>query len=196
MLARAEELGVGDDLRLLAEVDAVNLRRQRWAVELTRLACGGDLSGKRIGVWGLSFKPGIDDIRDSPAIAVALAIHSHGALVSACDPVASDMVRTQHPELNVTRDPFAAAARSHAIVHLTTWPQFAEIRPDELRQRVSAPIMVDARAALDPQVWIEAGWTYLALGRPVKAPEPMLTAAPAAQRGTFAKAPSCTSITA
>ncbi len=165
LLAQAQELGLSEDLRLLADVDAINVRRQRRVVDLTRQVCGGDLSGKRLGVWGMSFKPGIDDIRDSPAVAVALAIQAEGAKVTAYDPVANDTVRAQHPALGVAHDPFRAAAGADALLHLTAWPLFAKITPGQLRRLVSAPVMIDGRATLDPPTWTDAGWTYLALGR-------------------------------
>ncbi|WP_369407242.1 UDP-glucose dehydrogenase family protein [Microtetraspora malaysiensis] len=78
IIAQAEDAGVLEDMRLLAQVDEVNRRRQRRAVDLARKTCGGDLSGKRVGVWGLAFKPGVDDLRDSPALAVALAVQQEG----------------------------------------------------------------------------------------------------------------------
>ena len=79
--ARAEELGLGASLAFLGEVDAINLRRRVRMVELTRETVGGDLSGKRIAVLGLAFKPDSDDVRDSPSLDVAALLVGEGAVV-------------------------------------------------------------------------------------------------------------------
>jgi UDPglucose 6-dehydrogenase len=79
-MARAGELGVGQALTILREVDAINNRRRERMVDLAREQAGGNLSGKRITVWGAAFKPDTDDIRDSPALAVAHKLHELGAV--------------------------------------------------------------------------------------------------------------------
>lgn len=164
LIRRAEELGVGSDLRLLAEVDAVNRARQRRLIELARRACDGHLAGKRIAVWGLSFKPGIDDIRDSPALAASLEIKREGALVTAYDPMAMPIARIYHPELIYAPKPVDAVIGAHLLLHLTAWPEFAEIDPAETRELAAAPQVIDAPAILPSEAWIDAGWAYQALG--------------------------------
>lgn len=165
LVARAEELGVGPDLRLLAEVDAVNRARQRRLIELAKRACDGHLGGKVIAVWGLSFKPGIDDIRDSPALAVALEIKRQGGLVTAYDPMAMPIARVHHPELAYAPKPADAVIGAHLLLHLTAWPEFAEIDPEKTRELAAAPQVIDAPATLPSEAWIDAGWAYHALGR-------------------------------
>jgi UDPglucose 6-dehydrogenase len=165
LLATARDLGVGDDLRLLADVDAINLARQRRITGLARQACGGDLNGKRAGLWGLSFKPGTDDIRESPALTVALNLYAQGATVTACDPLAGSITGAQHPQLRIASDPVSAATGADVLLHLTAWPQFAEITPGQLRPLVRTPIIIDGRASLDRMKWAANGWTYIALGR-------------------------------
>lgn len=166
LLATARDLGAGDDLRLLAEVDAINLRRQRRITDLTRQACGGQLSGKRAGIWGLSFKPGTDDIRESPALAVALDLCAQGTTVAAYDPLAGAITAAQHPDLHIATDPADVATAADAVLHLTAWPQFQEIDPRTLRPVVRTPVLIDGRACLSRSKWADAGWTYLALGCP------------------------------
>ena len=86
--ARAGELGADEALGFLREVDAINLRRREHVVNLAKAACDGDVAGHRIAVLGAAFKPDSDDIRDSPALAVASALHDLGASVIVTDPAA------------------------------------------------------------------------------------------------------------
>jgi UDPglucose 6-dehydrogenase len=165
LIARAEELGIGQDLRLLTEVDAVNRARRKRLIELAKRACGGHLGGKPIAVWGLSFKPGIDDIRDSPALAVALEIKREGALVTAYDPMAMPISRIHHPELAYAPKPVDAVIGAHLLLHLTAWPEFAEIDPAAIREVAQGARLIDAPATLPGDVWTDAGWDYQALGR-------------------------------
>lgn len=164
LIARADELGIGPDLHLLTEVDAVNRARRRRLIELAKRACDGHLAGKTIAIWGLSFKPGIDDIRDSPALAAALEIKREGALVTAYDPMAMPIARKRHPELAYAPKPIDAVIGAHLLLHLTAWPEFAEIDPAGTRELTSMPQVIDAPATLPNQAWIDAGWAYQALG--------------------------------
>jgi len=165
LIAQGHEHGVGADLELLIQVDRVNQRRQRRAVDLARHACGGDLDNRRVGVWGLSFKPGVDDLRDSPALAVALAIHHEGGIVTAYDPAAMALARDLHPQLHYALTSAGAVEGSEVLLHLTAWPEFIDADPTKLVESAAVPIVVDGRATLDPDLWGDAGWSYRALGR-------------------------------
>ncbi|MEU9367661.1 UDP-glucose/GDP-mannose dehydrogenase family protein [Streptomyces avermitilis] len=165
-MARAGELGVDQALAILREVDAINRRRRARMVDLAREQCDGTLMGKRITVWGAAFKPETDDIRDSPALAVAHRLHELGAAVTVTDPQALDNARKTHPELDYADDPIAAAHNADLLLHLTEWPQFSHIEPAQLAALVATPNLIDGRGTLNPESWREAGWTYRALGRP------------------------------
>ncbi|MFF2131779.1 UDP-glucose dehydrogenase family protein [Streptomyces olivochromogenes] len=165
-MARAGELGVDQALTILREVDAINRRRRERMVDLAREQCEGILMGKRITVWGAAFKPETDDIRDSPALAVAHKLHELGAAVTVTDPQALDNARKIHPELDYTDDPIAGARDADLLLHLTEWPQFSHIDPARLAALVATPNIIDGRGTLNPETWREAGWTYRALGRP------------------------------
>lgn len=162
LVALATDLGVGEELRLLSVVDDVNQRRRSGAVALAMEACGGNVDGRRIGVWGVSFKPGIDDIRDSPALDVAVRLHRAGAHVTAYDPQAIPHARAEHPELRYVSTAGEAADDAEVLMHLTDWPEFAKIPPGSLTP-ASTPALVDARPGLDRRRWAEAGWTVVAL---------------------------------
>jgi UDPglucose 6-dehydrogenase len=165
-MARAGELGVDQALSFLKEVDAINQRRRQRMVDLAREAVGGTFEGKRIAVLGAAFKPNSDDIRDSPALDVAAAIHQQGATVTVYDPAAMDNARRLHPELAYADSAPEAARDADAVLHLTEWREFRDMEPAALSDVVRAKRIVDGRNALEPAVWRAAGWTYRALGRP------------------------------
>ncbi|HEY9326713.1 MAG TPA: UDP-glucose/GDP-mannose dehydrogenase family protein [Streptomyces sp.] len=165
-MARAGELGADQALTILREVDAINNRRRERMVDLAREQCDGNLGGKRITVWGAAFKPDTDDIRDSPALAVAQKLHELGAIVTVTDPRALDNARKVHPELDYLEDPIAAVQDADLLLHLTEWPQYSHIDPHCLATRAATARFIDGRGTLNADHWRAAGWTYRALGRP------------------------------
>ncbi|MFJ5924710.1 UDP-glucose dehydrogenase family protein [Kitasatospora sp. NPDC092948] len=165
-MARAGELGADQALTFLREVDAINDRRRERMVDLAREQCDGTIKDRNITVWGAAFKPGTDDIRDSPALAVAQKLHRLGATVTVFDPKALDNARKAHPELEYADHPIEAADNADLVLHLTEWPEFTRIDPRTVAARVAAARMIDGRGTLDPARWRAAGWTYRALGRP------------------------------
>ncbi len=165
-MARAEELGVDQALSFLREVDAINVRRRERMVDLTREVVGGDLKGRRIGVLGLAFKPDSDDVRDSPALDVAVRLAELGAVVSATDPEAVETARRRYPDVHYVASIEEAAENADAVVVLTEWREYREMDPVALAACVAVPALVDGRNCLDPVLWRGAGWTYRALGRP------------------------------
>ena len=162
---RAEELGVGQAVAFLAEVDAINQRRRTRMVDLVR-EVAGDLRGVRVAALGAAFKPDSDDIRDAPALDVASTLHRAGARVRVFDPAAMDNARRAYPELEYGDSAVDVATDADVVVLLTEWSQFREIDPTALRSVVAKPRIVDGRHALDPAQWRAAGWEYRALGRP------------------------------
>ncbi|MBB5934447.1 UDP-glucose dehydrogenase family protein [Streptomyces zagrosensis] len=165
-MARAGELGADQALTFLREVDAINNRQRERMVDLAREQLGGNLMGKRITIWGAAFKPNTDDIRDSPALAVAHKLHELGVIVTVTDPKALDNARKTHPELDYTDDPIAAVQDADLLLHLTEWPQFTHIAPHRLAHRTATPKVIDGRGTLDADTWRKAGWTVRALNRP------------------------------
>ncbi|MFD4144630.1 UDP-glucose dehydrogenase family protein [Streptomyces sp. NPDC058572] len=164
-ITRADELDATEAVGMLREAGAVNARRRQRVIDLTREELGTDLRGKRITVWGAAFKPETDDIRDSPALAVAQALHDLGATVTVTDPKALDNARKLHPELDYVEDPIAAVDDADLLLHLTEWPQFTHIDPKRLAARTNSPKVIDARGTLNTDQWRDAGWMTRALGR-------------------------------
>ncbi len=169
-MARAQELGVGKAVDFLADVDDVNLRRRARVVDLLNRELGADLSGKRVLVLGAAFKPDSDDLRDSPAIAVAKLIKATGATVVVHDPISLDHVRAQNPDFVAEQDLALAATGADAVVLATEWAQYREGHiPADLGKVVANKLVIDGRNALKVEKWQQAGWRLIALGRNVEA---------------------------
>lgn len=171
-LARAEELQVGEAVSFLHQVDQINHRQRRRTVDLARQLLGGEFAGRRVAVLGATFKPDSDDVRDSPALAVAAEIAAQGADVRVHDPEGIDNARAALPGPSYSTDVMEACRDADLVLHLTEWRQYRALDPVKLSQVVRAPRMIDARNALDPALWREAGWHVRALGRPVHVPTP------------------------
>ncbi|RSM46839.1 UDP-glucose 6-dehydrogenase [Actinoplanes sp. ATCC 53533] len=163
---RAEELGVGQAVGFLREIDGINGRRRARTVDLVVELCGGDVAGKKIAALGAAFKPNSDDIRDAPALDVASTLAGMGADVYVFDPAAMANARKAHPELNYGTGALDVARDADVVVLLTEWTEFRKIAPEAMAEVVRAQRIFDGRHVLDPAVWRAAGWEYKALGRP------------------------------
>jgi UDPglucose 6-dehydrogenase len=165
--ARAEELGRGESVAFLREVDEINLRRRDRAVQLVVDALGGSVFKKNVTVLGAAFKPHSDDIRDSPALDVAVRLHGLGAWVTVTDPEAIENARRIHPQLNYVEDRDEALRGADAAIVVTEWDEYRhELDPAAAGDLVSGKIVVDGRNCLDSSAWRAAGWTYYGMGRP------------------------------
>ena len=164
--ARAEELGRGESVAFLKEIDAINLRRRQRVVDLAVEALGGSAYGKKIAVLGLAFKPHSDDIRDSPALDVAVQLHGLGAIVTATDPQAIPTASRMHPQLAYAADPADALKDANLVVLVTEWDEFRHMDPEWAKALVKTASIIDGRNTLDAPAWRAAGWTYKGLGRP------------------------------
>ena len=165
-MARAGELGAEEALAFLREVDQINLRQRTHTVNLARAALDSSFAGKNVTVLGAAFKPDSDDVRDSPALAVAAAIHNAGGNVMVHDPKALANAARVYPTLTYVEDLAEALANAELVLHLTEWPEYREFDPTTLGSSPRQRHLIDARNRLDPVVWRAAGWTYRALGRP------------------------------
>ena len=164
--ARAEEIGRGESVAFLKEVDAINLRRRHRVVELAVDALGGEPLGKKVAVLGLAFKPFSDDIRDSPAIDVAVRLRGLGADVVAIDPEAIENSKRLHPQLEFSDDLSAVLDGADLVVLVTEWNEYRHMDPVWAGGLVGVRSVIDGRNCLDAKAWREAGWTYKGLGRP------------------------------
>lgn len=166
-MARAEELGVGQAVDFLADVDAVNLRRRQRVVELAKAELG-ELAGKKILMLGAAFKPDSDDLRDSPALDIAVMLHEAGADVTVHDPMSLHGVQAKHPQLKTAENLQAAVPGAELLVLGTEWREYRELDPVALGSLVAKKLIIDGRNTLDVAKWQSAGWRLIALGRNVE----------------------------
>jgi UDPglucose 6-dehydrogenase len=165
-VARAEELGVGSAVDFLKDVDAVNLRRRDKVVELATAELGS-LTGKKVTMLGISFKPDSDDLRDSPALEISQRLTAQGATVTVHDPVSLVPLATRSPELLTEENLMSAATGAELVILGTEWKQYREIDPVEFGKMVETKTVIDGRNVLDVAKWQAAGWRVIALGRNV-----------------------------
>ncbi|POX65931.1 UDP-glucose 6-dehydrogenase [Microbacterium sp. Ru50] len=165
--ARAEELGRGESVAFLREIDAINMRRRDRAVDLVVDAFGGSVFKKNITVLGAAFKPHSDDTRDSPALDVAVRLHGLGAWVTVTDPEAIENARRIHPQLNYVEDRDEALRAADAVIVVTEWDEYRrQLDPAHAATLTSGRLIVDGRNCLDAAAWRAAGWDYRGMGRP------------------------------
>ena len=172
--ARAQELGAGEALRFLHEVDLINLRRRTRVLQLAAELlgrkygpAGPDLSGTRVAVLGATFKPNSDDVRDAPSLAVAALLFKAGADVHVYDPQGMENARRAQPELTYEESTEDAVRDADLVCVLTEWADFRNADPVALGELVAARRIIDGRNCLDPVLWTRSGWEYRGMGRPV-----------------------------
>ncbi len=163
--ARAEELGVESAVSFLRDVDAINQRRRDRVVAQAIKIFDREIENAKITVLGAAFKPNSDDIRDSPALEVALRLADAGAQVTITDPEALPGVATRYPQLITEADVLTALTGSDLVLLLTEWAEFVNIDPVQATELVGTARIIDGRNALDPCIWQGAGWSYAGLGR-------------------------------
>jgi UDPglucose 6-dehydrogenase len=164
--ARAEELGRGQSVAFLKEIDAINLRRRQRMVDMVVESLGGQVFKKKVAVLGLAFKPDSDDVRDSPALDVAVQMNGHGPHVDATDPAANPNSIRLHPQLGFATATEDALHGAEAVVLVTEWKEYRDLDPVDVGDLVRERLMIDGRNVLDPERWRSAGWTYRGMGRP------------------------------
>jgi UDPglucose 6-dehydrogenase len=171
--ARAQELGAGEALRFLHEVDLINQRRRARVLQLAAELlgrsigpAGPDLSGTRITVLGAAFKPNSDDVRDAPSLAVAAMLAKTGADVRVYDPQGMDNARKAQPDLTYADGLADAVTGADLVCVLTEWADFRNADPQALGALVNARRVIDGRNCLDHALWTQAGWEYRGMGRP------------------------------
>ncbi|MFH8981178.1 UDP-glucose dehydrogenase family protein [Streptomyces varsoviensis] len=164
--AAARQLGADDAATLLRAAEIINEHRPTAALDLITRALDGPLAGRPITVWGAAFKPGTNDVRESPALAVARLLQDHGARITVHDPHAVPTALARHPELEYTDDLPASLKGADAVVLATEWPHYRDADPTTLHDLPAQPLIIDLRTTLDPRPWTAAGWRVRQLGRP------------------------------
>jgi UDPglucose 6-dehydrogenase len=172
--SRAQDLGVGDSLRFLHEVDLINQRRRQKVVEMAADMLGRpagpngpDLAGIRIAVLGAAFKPNSDDIRDSPALSISRRLARTGADVVIYDPEAMANAERELPQVTYAKTLTDAVTGAELLCVLTAWDEFRYLEPSSLDSLVAAKRVIDGMNFLDAAEWIKAGFEYRGMGRAV-----------------------------
>jgi UDPglucose 6-dehydrogenase len=162
----AEQFGI--PFGMLSEVEKINSEQKLRFFQKVRAALW-TFRGKKLGVLGLSFKGGTDDIRDSPAIEIISMLLKEGCSIDAYDPAAMERASAVLPAsdlMHYVEDAYAAARGKDALLILTDWQEFADLDLAQLNERLRYPIIIDGRNLYDPADLAARGFTYVSVGRP------------------------------
>ena len=163
--ARADELGVGEALNFLAEVDQINEDARHQTLDKARSMLGGSVDQARVAVLGTTFKPDSDDMRCSPGLAIAAALADEGARVVVTDPAAAQILADDDDlPYDVAADLEEALTAADLVLLATEWDQYTRCDPAWAADLVDRRNVVDGRNALDPEAWRNAGFAYAAVG--------------------------------
>jgi len=166
LLRTAAELGL--PLQVLGAVEAANERQKRVLVDKVVARFGDDLRGRRLGVWGLAFKPDTDDMREAPSLVVLDELTRRGATVLAYDPVAMpEAARVLGPrdDVRLVASAEAAVEGADALLVLTEWKEFRTPDFDAIRAAMKTPVLLDGRNLYDPRLMRSLGFDYGGIGR-------------------------------
>jgi UDPglucose 6-dehydrogenase len=158
----------GCKAELLHAVESVNKRQKTVLFEKIRRHFNGDLAGRTFAIWGLSFKPNTDDMREAPSRTLMEALWSAGARVRAYDPVASSEARRiygDRPELIVAKTAQDALQGADALAIVTEWQEFRSPDFDSIKASLKSPVIFDGRNLYDPGFVSRFGLKYYAIGR-------------------------------
>lgn len=166
----------GCDFSLLKEVEKINQRRIGQLVEKIHKELWV-LRGKRIAVWGLSFKPNTDDIRFAPSIPLLETLLQEGAILSAYDPQAAEKTKALFPNIRYCSDPHQAAEKADALVVVTEWDEFRNVDWKRIASSMEQPLIIDGRNMFDPKEITSFGFRYVSVGRATAMPSMAANAA-------------------
>ncbi|HBE82727.1 MAG TPA: UDP-glucose 6-dehydrogenase, partial [Blastocatellia bacterium] len=158
----ADQFGV-ETLIVDAVIEANERQREAMIPKIERLV--GDLSGKQVGMLGLSFKPETDDMRESPAIEIIRSILEKGATIRAFDPVAMDEAKHYVSGIEYATDEYDAIKGADVLVIVTEWNQFRALDMEKVRSLLRSPKIADLRNIYEPSDMRAMGFDYVGVGR-------------------------------
>jgi UDPglucose 6-dehydrogenase len=166
LLKTAEDYG--SPLRIVEAVVQVNESRKRAMGRKVIKALGGPEAarGKKAALLGLTFKPNTDDMRESPALAIAQTLLDAGVSLAAYDPHGMEQARALLPEVTMCKSAYDAIEGADVVVIVTEWDAFRALDLKRVKQLAKAPVMVDLRNIYKPEDMRAAGFTYVSVGRP------------------------------
>lgn len=157
----------GYDFKIVKDVEKVNKEQRFKIIDKLQNVFNHQLSGRKIAVLGLSFKPNTDDMRDAPAVDLIPIMQQEGADVFAYDPVASENAKKLIPSLNATENVEDALKDADAVVILTDWKEFKELNWKKVSDIVKNKIIIDGRNIFDLSIMEELGYHYISVGRKI-----------------------------
>jgi len=165
LIATARNHGL--DFTLLAAVDAVNDRQKRLLAQKAKAHFGAQkLRGKKLGVWGLAFKPRTDDLRQAPALVLIDELLAEGGIVTAHDPVAMVNAQKLYGErVHFVQNPYQAAEGADALFLVTEWNEFRQPDFARIKAAMKEPVLFDGRNIWNAKRLRELGFTYYGIGR-------------------------------
>jgi UDPglucose 6-dehydrogenase len=161
---------VGYTPRLLEATEAINQSQRQFFIQMISNHFESDLEGRVLGVWGLSFKPWTDDIREAPALTVISALLAKGARLKVYDPQAVNMAREyfgENPAITYSADMYEAAEDAEALIINTDWTMFRTPDFDRLKSRLKVPVIFDGRNLYNPEKLARLGFDYNYIGRKI-----------------------------
>ncbi|MEQ9527100.1 MAG: UDP-glucose/GDP-mannose dehydrogenase family protein, partial [Parvibaculaceae bacterium] len=162
---------VGRPTKIVEAVMAANDERKRRMAEKIIDACKGDVTGKTIGVLGVTFKPNTDDMRDAPSLDILPLLQKAGARIRAYDPEGMGEARKYLSDIEWTEDAYGVMPGADALLILTEWNEFRVLDLDHVRRELKEPLIVDLRNIYRPAEMAEAGFTYHSVGRETAVPD-------------------------
>ncbi len=159
----ARELGL--EFRIVEATIEVNARQRARMVDKVVETLGGEVSGRQVGILGLSFKPETDDVRDAPASELIEGLLEQGARIRAYDPAAMDEMGARFPEMSLCRDAYEVCDGADAVVIVTEWNEFRMLDLERMKRLLSEPVLIDLRNIYDPATVKAAGFRYVSVGR-------------------------------
>jgi len=164
LIRTAEDVGV--ETKMLKAVDEVNERQKRFMVEKILGHFNGDIKGRRFAVWGLSFKPRTNDMREAPAITIINSLLEKGATVRAFDPEAMEEARKIFGgKIEYAENGYDALNEADGLIVITEWNEFRRPNFERVRSLMKQPVIFDGRNLYEPEMMIRSGLSYYGVGR-------------------------------
>jgi UDPglucose 6-dehydrogenase len=156
----------GTDAEILKAVDSVNQRQKTILFAKVQQHYAGKLTGRTLAIWGLSFKPRTDDIREAPALEMIDKLLAQGVKLQVHDPEAMDHVRAKYGgKLTYAELPYGALEGADGLIIMTEWKEYLHPDFDQMRSLMKTPVIFDGRNLYSPTVMKPAGFSYYSIGR-------------------------------
>ena len=153
-------------LEIIEAVEKINEKQKNILFNKIYKYFDGNLKGRVFAIWGLSFKPHTDDMREAPALTVIANLLKEGATINVYDPIAMDEAKKQlGTSVNYKDEPYEALQDAEALIVITEWPEFRILDYEEIKKRMKNQLIFDGRNIYEPNEMKDFGFTYFSIGR-------------------------------